>query len=198
MAIFYTSDWHLGHDRILELTNRGLHFDSVEQMNKTIIANANSIAGPLDTIRLIGDAVMGKRADNLQLFDKVHASVELILGNHDYPHPSNSRKHVEKWTPIYEDYFAKVDLTRLVVINGQFVLLSHVPYTGDSHETRHNDLSAWTPEDQGQWLIHGHTHAETKRSTGKQIHVGIDALDWDWPDYHPIPESLIVEELGKA
>ena len=46
--IYFTSDLHLNHARIIELANRP--FGSVEEMNDTIIGNINDTVGADDTL----------------------------------------------------------------------------------------------------------------------------------------------------
>ena len=51
--IYFTSDLHLGYQKVIK--NRNRSFDSVEEMNETLIANYNSRITPKDTVYLLGD-----------------------------------------------------------------------------------------------------------------------------------------------
>ena len=59
--IYFTSDLHLNHARIIELANRP--FGSVEEMNDTIIGNINDTVGADDTLWVLGDVCMGAACD---------------------------------------------------------------------------------------------------------------------------------------
>ena len=58
--IFLTSDCHFGHKNIIkyEPDSRG-QFDSIEEMNETIIQNWNSVVNNEDTVYVLGDFFMG-------------------------------------------------------------------------------------------------------------------------------------------
>jgi len=53
MNIFFTADLHLGHKNILEYTNR--HYSDINEMDKGIIDNFNSIVGRKDLTYILGD-----------------------------------------------------------------------------------------------------------------------------------------------
>ena len=55
--IYFTSDLHLGHDQEFIWGARG--FNSVEQMNETIISRWNGMVTDDDDIYVLGDLVMG-------------------------------------------------------------------------------------------------------------------------------------------
>ena len=71
MAIFIVSDLHLGHDKPFIYGARG--FESVEEMNETIIRKWNEVVGEEDDVYILGDLVMGEER-NLQL---LHLKVSL-------------------------------------------------------------------------------------------------------------------------
>ena len=51
--IYFTSDLHLGHSNIIRMCNRP--FNSVEEMNNTLIGNWNSRVTNRDDIYILGD-----------------------------------------------------------------------------------------------------------------------------------------------
>ncbi|MBR4862690.1 MAG: hypothetical protein IKU09_10875 [Firmicutes bacterium] len=51
--VFFTSDLHLGHEKIIELTGRP--FRDVNEMNRVLIENFNSRVGHGDTVYFLGD-----------------------------------------------------------------------------------------------------------------------------------------------
>jgi len=51
--IFFTADQHLGHRGIISMQNRP--FDSIEEMNRTILTNYNAVVHKDDTVYILGD-----------------------------------------------------------------------------------------------------------------------------------------------
>ncbi len=175
----FTSDPHVGH--ILLSAIRG--FASVEEHNEVIIERWNNTVGVKDTVFVAGDAVMGRRSISLQLYTRMNGIKHLITGNHDdcwSGHPNSWAKHGE-----YKKVFASIQPFLQVTIDGQLVLISHFPYTADSiHRPQYNQYRL---RDEGNWLLHGHTHSSVRRTSAREIHIGMDA--WDLT---PVAETRIV------
>ena len=57
--IWFTSDLHFNHKRIIEYEPTTRPFASVEEMNETLIKNWNSVVQPEDTVYVLGDFIMG-------------------------------------------------------------------------------------------------------------------------------------------
>jgi calcineurin-like phosphoesterase family protein len=181
--IWFTSDTHFGHARIIELCDRP--FASVEHMNEAIIERWNAVVKPNDTVFHLGDVAMGTIADSLPLVSRLNGHKALIIGNHDRIFCENKPTMKERFWPIYREHFEWIGEGS---DQGDFIL-NHFPYEGDSHEEeRHTDLR---PVDRGQWLVHGHVHTEWK-VRGRQINVGVDV--WD---FTPVHLEQIMEVIGK-
>jgi calcineurin-like phosphoesterase family protein len=183
MTLFFTSDLHLGHVRILELCNRP--FDSVEAMNQAIIDRWNSVVTDEDTVFVLGDVAMGKIADSLPLVSQLKGQKHLISGNHDRCHPHYKKK---QRTDIYYDAgFRSIQEFTRATINGVEYNVSHFPYEGDSHGP--DRYGEYRLPDNGLPIIHGHVHGEWKVK-GRQINVGVDV--WD---FFPVPVDRIAEAM---
>lgn len=197
MTNWYSSDIHFGHANILKYTDRGETFDTVDEMNAEFVENFSCIESG-DNLLIDGDAVMGDRAFNLRFFDWISGRKTLIKGNHDNNHPLNGEKKVEKFEPIYAQFFDEMHLELDAEIGGFLVKFTHFPIIGDSHdEPRHDN---WRVKDDGKTvIIHGHTHAkEIFSDHPRQIHIGIDS-DWrayEVPRYHPIPEKALIQAIA--
>lgn len=193
MNIFFTSDTHFGHARIIELCNRP--WDSVDAMNEGIIERWNDTVAPADIVYHLGDVALGKIADSLPLVGRLNGLKIMVTGNHDRLFSTNKPAHRERFEIEYAKVFNGGIISEAgVLIDGTPPLrLSHFPYDGDSHgEDRHAEMR---PVDNGDILIHGHTHG-TERLTFSakgtpQIHVGQDA--WD---YRPVSLDEIVALLS--
>ncbi len=51
--VYFISDTHFGHRNVLKLCNRP--FETIEEMNETIIANWNSRVSGNDTVFIVGN-----------------------------------------------------------------------------------------------------------------------------------------------
>lgn len=195
MTIFYSADLHLGHQRIIELCDRP--FDSVEEMNRTIIERCNDTVREGDSLYLLGDLVMGSYAENVELLRQIRCRhVTLIPGNHDrwslaYHHrnpalrDSYAAQLREMGFTVYPD--GEPSVWGHVTNGGNPVYLSHYPFSGDSHdEDRYVDLRP-DPELEKAPLLHGHVH-EKWQTHGRMLNVGVDV--WD---FRPV-SSMVVDD----
>ena len=78
--IYFTSDLHLGHKYIIALCNRP--FESVEEMDSTLIENWNRKVKKNDLVYLIGDVVWDKKKVAYYM-EQLTGRKILIAGNHD-------------------------------------------------------------------------------------------------------------------
>jgi calcineurin-like phosphoesterase family protein len=186
--IWFTSDTHFGHERIIELCNRP--FESVEHMNESIIENHNALVKPGDKVFHLGDLAMGKIAETLPLAARLNGDKALIPGNHDRVFSQNKQKMLDRFMPLYSEIFTVMpEQTKVPKHN---LKMCHFPYYGDSHEE--DRYSGMRPADNGDWLIHGHVH-DSWKVNGRQINVGVDV--WDFRPVH-LDEILAITEAGYA
>jgi calcineurin-like phosphoesterase family protein len=204
MTVWFTSDTHFGHARIIELSDR--KFVDIEQHNEALVANWNSLVGIDDTVWHLGDVNLGSFTESIEYARRLNGYKLLIVGNHDRLFIDPDAKNIEKakryrdrFLPVYEEVFSGVSLgdeTRaaqdvIPLYNGAVVRLSHFPYgESDSHESPR--FAGIRPMDDGTILIHGHTHSTRKISRSAKgtlmIHVGVDAHN-----YFPVSEDEIVD-----
>ena len=76
--IFYISDLHFGHKNIIKHCNRP--FETVEEMDKTLIQNWNSAVTNKDIVYVVGDFSYATKNDYLP---KLNGEIHLVRGNHD-------------------------------------------------------------------------------------------------------------------
>lgn len=193
MTTWFTSDLHLGHARISELAGRP--FESVEEMNRTIVTRWNERVAQDDVVYVLGDVCMGSLAESLELAKTLNGQKLLVPGNHDRVSTlyRGSAAKKSEWFDAYRDAGFTILPDEFVIWlggNAQMVTLCHFPYDGDSQgDDRYADAR---PIDNGGWLLHGHTHAK-ERVRGRQIHVGIDA--WN---YSPVPENEVLALIARG
>ena len=82
MSMFFTADLHLGHDAIRTLAPRP--FDSVEEMDQTIIDRWNDTVGADDEVFILGDYALGDRQKALSRLTEMAGAKYLIVGNQPY------------------------------------------------------------------------------------------------------------------
>jgi len=82
MKIFFTSDPHYGHLNIIKYCNRPFYY--IEEMNKALINNWNSVVDKDDLVYIIGDLSMSYNKEKLKaILEQLNGTKILIKGNHD-------------------------------------------------------------------------------------------------------------------
>ena len=201
MSTFYTSDHHFGHKGILRLV-RG-EFSDVQEMDDALIEHWNSTVRPTDTVFHLGDFSLCGVRRTMEVSHQLNGKIILLAGNHDPFWRLHSRK--SKARQAERRYAREGNFHALVAagairhtIAGRDVLLSHLPYYGDSQaDERYTDRR---PKDRGLPIICGHVHDTWRKKYGGdghihngQTHVGVDV--WG---YRPIPEEELIETLAQA
>lgn len=165
-SIFFTSDHHFWHKNIIHLCNRP--FSSVEEMDAKMIENWNSVVAPSDTVYYLGDFSLDPRAVK-EILPLLNGKKHLIQGNHD-----KCFKGKDKLINYYKEAgFESVKHRDTIKIWKYQVLLCHFPYK-DNPEAKYYDKR---PEDNGNWLLHGHIH-EKGKFKNKMINVGVDVWNF--------------------
>ena len=204
MITYFSADLHLGH---LNMTRAGKDlcdrpFDTVVEMNESIIHGFNEVLTRNDRLILLGDICMGKLDDSLMWLSYLNAGeIVLVPGNHDkwslaYHQKGDAeaqarrREEARVRYEIDERFKALPDSKPSVWygedlgIGGDLadIPMSHYPYGGDSHgEDRYAFLRA--QETGNRPIIHGHVHTEWQ-VRGNQFNVGVDVND-----FRPVSED---------
>lgn len=160
---YYTADLHLGHKNILRLSNRP--FSSIEEMDKTLINNWNSVVKPEDDVYIVGDLCFRTTHDNmLQYISQLNGKKHLIVGNHD--------GEILKDKDLRR-YFVEIKDIKTVYDNGTKIVLCHYP------------MVEWDGYYRGTLHFYGHIHNNFDNATSKYImsipnayNVGVDILDY--------------------
>lgn len=175
----FTSDLHIGH----ALVSRARGFTSVGEHDEEVVRRWNAEVRPEDTVFVAGDAVMGDRRKNLRLLARMNGTKHLIAGNHDDCWPGHSNSWAKQ--ALYQEVFASVQPFLRLTIDRRIVLISHFPYTADRTDPpRYNQYRL---RDEGELLLHGHTQSSARRTSPREIHIGMDA--WDLT---PVAECRII------
>lgn len=174
MTTYLTADLHLGHTNIIKYSRRP--FEDVNEMNEIIVRDWNTIVQPDDVVWILGDLCLGRIEESLEVASRLAGQKILVPGNHDrmWPFAKQGTKE-EFWRKKYLEagFVATIGLIMTMWIADRDVIVSHLPYQGDSH-----DEDRWLkarPVDNGLWNIHGHIHNNGWRVHGRMLNVGLDA-----------------------
>lgn len=161
--VFFTSDTHFGHEKALRLFQRP--FQSVEEMNETIIDRINKTTKKDDILIHLGDFA-GDRTPVKQCreyFKKLDCeNIYFLFGNHDSS---------DLYLLGFQDTFQQVSAK----INDQYIFLNHYMMT------------VWNKSHYGSWHLYGHTHGTAEETVNrlmpgrKAMDVGIDTH----PEFRP-------------
>lgn len=201
--IFFTSDWHIGHENVLEYSNRP--FDDCDAMHKTLVRRFNATV-PKDAITyFLGDVGLCKGSMVKEIIDQLNGTKVLILGNHDKG--SNA---------MYALGFDVVLYGATLQICKQRVTLTHCPLLGlyrentegmkgcgegeNWHGESRQKRLKFTTHNNGQFHLHGHIHSpnggKSEKILNRQYDVGVDANNYT-PISISVIESWIVNTLKK-
>lgn len=79
--IWLCSDWHFCHDREFVYSPRG--FNSIEEMNETIVNKHNSVVLPEDDVYVLGDLMLNDNNKGIELIKRMNGKLHIAIGNHD-------------------------------------------------------------------------------------------------------------------
>lgn len=159
--IFYTSDLHFYHKNVIDYCSRP--FETVEQMNETIVENWNSVVSPDDTVYVLGDVFFRLSATTELFLDRMNGTKHLIVGNHDM-------WYIKK--PRFSGLFTGMNYRLVIEDEGRMVVLSHCP------------LTEWEGMNEGWYHVYGHVHnnlselAVEMSSKKNAFNAGVDVNDF--------------------
>ncbi len=182
--IWFTSDHHFGHKNIIRYCKRP--YNSIEEMNDSLISNWNERVKKNDTVYYLGDFTLGKNASDY--ISKLNGTIKFIAGGHD----NNWLRKLAR--PEYRILSKHELLQPIHIITYPVkIVLCHYP------------MLSWEQSHYGSIHLHGHSHntlgtitnsgdtrihPENGGKQGKRMDVGVDAQD-----YFPISIDEVIERL---
>lgn len=147
--VFFTSDLHFGHKKIVEYTNRSV-FTTQENHDKDVIELWNSQVSKNDIVYSLGDLVFNcRKLDKfMSIMNQLNGQKILIRGNH-------CDRDVYK-----KSGFQWYDL-KGTTVEGQHIVMCHYA------------MRVWDKYHHGSWHLYGHSHGSLE-GTGRSIDVGLD------------------------
>lgn len=138
--VFFTSDLHFRHEWLMKFNKRP--FDTIEQMDRSLIENWNSVV-PMDGLTFVlGDLGFSGDDPIAELFAQLNGEKILIKGNHDTHYEEEVLQsifseihellYIQIFDPLAEKHF--------------YMALSHYP------------MLDWKGSYKGSWQLFGHIH----------------------------------------
>lgn len=161
-AVWITSDFHFFHRNLCRGTSVWIDrsgcrdFDTIEQMNDTILNNINTVVKPDDVLIHLGDFAFGGRDNvisarkNIKCINLIH-----INGNHDIAISKDSElQKLFTWVGDYTE----------LKYEHLFFCLFHYP------------LATWNGKNYGCIMIHGHCHTTVNKfNNGRIMDVALES-----------------------
>lgn len=173
---FWTSDLHVGHRRIVQLSCRP--FADLAEMEETIAARWAAIVGADDIVWVLGDLTIDSQwRRGLEIVAGLPGRKRIVTGNHDAAWAGKRDFH--RVTAEYLKVFEVVSPFARTRVRGRPVMMSHFPYQGD-----HSPVDRYVEYRLGDNLVPllcGHVHQAWKTRRSRRgtpmLNVGVD--QWD-------------------
>lgn len=188
-GIFFTSDTHFGHSKIIDYCKRP--FSSIEEHDKVLIQNWNNVVGQDDTVFHLGDFAYGNSQFISNIIKQLNGNIILIKGNHD----------LRNMNPTLYNMFSDVVYQVRILIDKQTVYLNHFPFLCFDH----GDINLY--KDNYSVQLFGHVHSGPLTSSEDvnrlnilfptQYDVGVDNNNYtpiSWTDV----KNKIKQQINKS
>jgi len=149
MTVWFTSDTHFGHARVIQLCRRP--FANVREMDESLVRAWNERVQIGDIVWHVGDFAYGEDSARIDaIFRRLNGEKHLVIGNHDQ---DNEAVLTLPWVSAHS--IATTD------VGGQRVTLCHYP------------MKTWPQASRGAIHLFGHMHGRLKGTTNS-LDVGVD------------------------
>lgn len=171
--IWVSSDFHFSHKNYCRGTSnwpdksKCRDFNTLEEMNNTIISNINSVVKENDELWVLGDFCFSG-VDSYKLRNKINCqNIHYVCGNH-------SNKHGQEYDPVMScgnrvsSLFKSYGYYAEIFYKKARIILFHYP------------IASWNEMSSGSIMLHGHTHRcpeDRYVNGGKSMDVGLDGND---------------------
>ena len=164
--IWFTADTHFGHKNIIKYCDRP--FQSVEEMNHSLIENWNQSVDYTDTVYFLGDLCFGNQNDTIEVIRSLNGFKHIVFGNHD-----RTLRKVLREQPLVESEQDYLEVT----IGRQHIVMCHYA------------MRVWNRAHHGTWMLYGHSHG-TLPGIGKSMDVGVDTNNYKPYSFEEIKEIM--------
>ena len=179
--VFFTSDWHLFHQKCFDnFDRRDLHFDNIHHMHEQLVERWNSVVGEDDYVFYGGDLSFGSRNKTIPIVKQLNGKIYSVIGNHDR---IKDMKKLEVFEDI-QDYYDLTILDENVTDSRppgrQLICISHYP------------MVTWNGKGRESIMLHGHCHGNLMKSYPeyyKQKTIDVGCMNHD---YRPLSYEDVI------
>lgn len=178
--IYYTSDLHLGANNIIAYENRP--WQTVEEMDKALIANWNSRVKPDDDVYVLGDFCFKGVTRAIEYFKRLNGHIHLIRGNHDF-----------FMSQVTFYYYIQLDDRGLDVWDkGHY---AHIKDNDRDVVLCHYPILYWENMEYGSIHLYGHVHTyrDCSAMAKNSYNVGVDVNN-----YMPVTLDELIEKSNNS
>ena len=176
--IYFTSDWHIGHNKEFLWGKRGFHH--IYEHDEAIIKNTNEIVNWDDELWILGDLALGiDEQEWNRVFHAINCqNIHFIIGNHDTDKKID--KYINEYSFILEGYANVIKYSKK-----KRLYLSHYPTITDNFD---DEIRSHTIN------LYGHTHQKTNffNNNPYMYHVGVDSHNM-----YPVSIEEILKDIEK-
>jgi len=176
-------------------------FTDLDDMHSKLIKQWNSQVKKNEQVYVLGDFSFGGKAKTKAILDQLNGQKILVWGNHD----RDAKWMLEAgFDRVYDNIYIELNPGKQKVFLSDF---RYYPSLWKRLFSKKHDLRYLHKRivDNGEWLLHGHTHSENKiykltfidkiinfffGRKRKEIHVGVEA--WD---YKLVPHTTILKMI---
>ena len=154
--VFFISDTHWFHKRILDFCSDTRDAESIADMNEKMIDRWNAKISLHDEIYHLGDFSFGTREETESVLKRLKGRIHLIKGNHD--------KSLETRSNLLA-YFNSVQDYKRLHIGDHRIVMMHFP------------IESWDKMKHGTIHLHGHLHGDDHHECKiikNRMDVGVD------------------------
>jgi calcineurin-like phosphoesterase family protein len=173
MSYHFTADLHVFHKNIIKYARRP--FNSVEEMNDTILNNWNSQVKPGDNVYILGDISFGHHEETEEFIKKLNGNLFLVRGNHDRILRGPLTQYFE-WVR---------DLAEILIPDNEH------PHEKQKIILCHYAMKVWNQSHFGSWHCYGHSHGTMPDDPNSlSMDVGMDCNNFFPFSYEQIKERM--------
>lgn len=172
---YFVSDLHFSHGNILRFNPATRQYADVEEMNRAIIANWQSLVGPYDHVWSLGDMFFCDEAQAIRILEQLPGIKHLIWGNHDQVIQRSDR---------LQGFFSTIDYYKEIKFGRQDLIMLHYP------------IQEWNKQHRGAYHAFGHCHGKVTLP-GRAVDVGWDGplgtrlIEWEELDAYLAPRPIM-------
>lgn len=172
MAVWFSSDPHFDHERIITLSNRPFH--NASEMNRHIINSYNTHVKTNDVFYILGDFGWGDATSLRYWREQIKCeNIHFIWGNHDDILKKNRSLALSLFKTFQAEWIGD--------IQGQRIHMYHYP------------VLEWDKFFRDSWHLFGHVHGNRPHLPGfLGYDVGVDVNN-----YGPISFDQVKEKMYK-